>query len=127
MFRSLFLLIYTTYYEKREMIPNPVKMIRRLTTLEMALQQLKKDCYQISQKRNNIVESVLKKQNQNVVNVNKLLQATGGVNNNNNNNNNNKSTSEVTTDSNWNELTNELQYQHSLLVNNQQNNTDNQS
>ena len=123
MFRSLFLLIYTTYYEKREMIPNPVKMIRRLTTLEMALQQLKKDCYQISQKRNNIVESVLKKQNQNVVNVNKLLQATGGV----NNNNNNKSTSEVTTDSNWNELTNELQYQHSLLVNNQQNNTDNQS
>ena len=113
--------------KKRETIPNPVKMIRRLTTLEMALQQLKKDCYQISQKRNNIVKSVLQQQNQNVDNVNKLLQATGGEKEGLGNNNSMARKTTTTTDSNWKELTNELQYQHSLLINNQQNNTGNQS
>jgi hypothetical protein len=102
------------------MIPNPVTMIRRLTTLEIAMQQLKKDCYQISQKRNNIVESVIQKQNQNVENVHKLLQATEGGER---GEDNIKSTS--TTDPTWDDLTNELQYQYSLLVNSQRNTENN--
>ena len=46
--------------------PCPVKLIRRLTSLEIALSQLKKDCETISSKRRSIVQSVISDQNENV-------------------------------------------------------------
>ena len=47
-------------------VPNPIKMIRRLTALEIAIGQLGQDCETISEKRKNIVQSVIDDQNQNV-------------------------------------------------------------
>ena len=47
-------------------VPNPIKMIRRLTALEIAIGQLGQDCEMISEKRKNIVQSVIDDQNQNV-------------------------------------------------------------
>jgi hypothetical protein len=55
-------------------IPNPVKMIRRLTALELAMGQLRKDCETISKKRKDIVKSVVSKQNDNVENVQKVSE-----------------------------------------------------
>lgn len=46
--------------------PCPVKLVRRLTVLEIALGQLKQDCEMISAKRKSIVESVIADQNANV-------------------------------------------------------------
>ena len=50
-------------------IPNPVKMVRRLTALELAMVQLRKDCETIAQKRSDIVSRVIAKQNENVETV----------------------------------------------------------
>ena len=47
-------------------VPNPIKMVRRLTALEIAIGQLGQDCEMISEKRKNIVQSVIDDQNQNV-------------------------------------------------------------
>lgn len=46
--------------------PCPIKLVRRLTSLEIALSQLKKDCEMISTKRRSIVQSVIADQNKNV-------------------------------------------------------------
>jgi hypothetical protein len=45
-------------------LPNPIKMIRRLTALEIAIGQLGQDCEMISEKRKNIVQSVIDDQNE---------------------------------------------------------------
>jgi hypothetical protein len=46
--------------------PCPIKIIRRLTALEIALGQLKQDCETISAKRKSIVQSVISDQNENM-------------------------------------------------------------
>eukprot|EP00980_Cylindrotheca_fusiformis_P004596 scaffold982_cov139-Cylindrotheca_fusiformis.AAC.9 len=43
-------------------IPNPVKLVRRLTALEIALSNLKNDCEMISKKRTEMAKSVMEKQ-----------------------------------------------------------------
>jgi hypothetical protein len=43
-------------------IPDPVKLVRRLTALEIALGSLKNDCEMISTKRTEIVKSVMERQ-----------------------------------------------------------------
>ena len=53
-------------------LPSPIKMIRRLTALEIAIRQLKQDCETISERRKNIVHSVLVEQSQNIVNTKKV-------------------------------------------------------
>jgi len=47
-------------------VPSPIKMIRRLTALEIAIGKLGQDCEMISEKRRNIVQSVIADQNQNI-------------------------------------------------------------
>jgi hypothetical protein len=59
-------------------IPNPVKIVRRLTALEFAIVQLQKDCATIAKKRNDIVLSVVSKQNQNVKTVEKVSSLAQG-------------------------------------------------
>jgi hypothetical protein len=49
--------------------PNPIRMIRRLTTLELAMHQLRKDCETVARKRNGIVQTVVAQQSQNVADV----------------------------------------------------------
>lgn len=56
-------------------VPNPVKIIRRLTALELAMGQLRKDCATISQKRHGVVKSVVAQQSTNVENIE---QVSGG-------------------------------------------------
>ena len=51
---------------------NPIKLIRRLTALEMSLNTLKKDCEMIQNKRTSIVQSTLQLQHENVKNVQKV-------------------------------------------------------
>ena len=55
--------------------PSPIKMIRRLTALEIAIGQLRQDCETISGKRKNIVQSVISDQNQNLANTKKVCLA----------------------------------------------------
>ena len=50
-------------------IPNPVKMVRRLTALEVAMVQLRKDCETIAKKRGDVVARVVAQQNENVETV----------------------------------------------------------
>ena len=56
-------------------IPGPIKMVRRLTALEIAIGQLRQDCETISGKRKNIVHSVIADQNQNITNTKKVRLA----------------------------------------------------
>ena len=53
-------------------VVNPIKLIRRLTALEMSLNTLKKDCEMIQNKRTSIVQSTLQLQQENVTNVRKV-------------------------------------------------------
>jgi hypothetical protein len=53
-------------------LPNPVKIVRRMKALELAMAMLRKDCEIIFQKRSDIVQSVVVKQNKNVQNVEKV-------------------------------------------------------
>lgn len=53
--------------------PNPIRIIRRLTALEIVLGQLKQDCETISSKRDNAVRSVIANQNENMGHMNKIL------------------------------------------------------
>jgi len=53
--------------------PSPIKIIRRLTALEIVLGQLKQDCETISSKRNSIVQSVIADQNENMGRSKKML------------------------------------------------------
>jgi hypothetical protein len=46
--------------------PSPIKIIRRLTALEIALGQLKQDCETMSAKRNSLVQSVIADQGENI-------------------------------------------------------------
>ena len=46
--------------------PCPVKLVRRLTVLEIALGQLKQDCEKIAAKRKTVLKSVIADQNANV-------------------------------------------------------------
>mmetsp|Transcript_27296 Transcript_27296/g.51190 ORF Transcript_27296/g.51190 Transcript_27296/m.51190 type:complete len:130 (-) Transcript_27296:28-417(-) len=97
------------FNEKREesgegdaAVPNPIKMVRRLTALEVAMQQLRKDCEKISKKRNTVVQSVIARQAQNVAHVEELFQAArlGDLD---------------CEDPNWTELSNDLQHQSKIL------------
>ena len=51
---------------------NPIKLIRRLTALEMSLNTLQTDCEMIQNKRNSIVQTTLQLQHDNVQNVQKV-------------------------------------------------------
>mmetsp|Transcript_7632 Transcript_7632/g.18708 ORF Transcript_7632/g.18708 Transcript_7632/m.18708 type:complete len:142 (+) Transcript_7632:165-590(+) len=87
--------------------PCPVKLIRRLTSLEIALSQLKKDCETISSKRKSIVQSVISDQNENVGHVAKIAPM-GNL----------GSSSEYrqdSMDSNWKELSLEMKVQLDIL------------
>ena len=55
-------------------IPCPVKIIRRLTVLEIALGQLKQDCEIISAKRRSIIQSVFADQSVNVGQTEKVCE-----------------------------------------------------
>ncbi|KAG7361166.1 spindle and kinetochore-associated protein 2 [Nitzschia inconspicua] len=92
-------------------VPNPVKIIRRLTALELAMGQLRKDCETISKKRTNIVKSVLSKQHNNVENIEQLLHDTSiGT------SDRHASRQNTLDERNWGELSNEIKVQ-SLLLN----------
>ena len=54
--------------------PCPIKIIRRLTALEIALGQLKQDCETISAKRTSIVQSVISDQNENMGHAKKVCR-----------------------------------------------------
>eukprot|EP00339_Tiarina_fusa_P028374 CAMPEP_0117006912 /NCGR_PEP_ID=MMETSP0472-20121206/6975_1 /TAXON_ID=693140 ORGANISM="Tiarina fusus, Strain LIS" /NCGR_SAMPLE_ID=MMETSP0472 /ASSEMBLY_ACC=CAM_ASM_000603 /LENGTH=130 /DNA_ID=CAMNT_0004708521 /DNA_START=37 /DNA_END=426 /DNA_ORIENTATION=+ len=56
-------------------IPDPIKLVRRLTALEMSLGHLKHDCAGITSHRNSIVGLVLGKQNRNLSQVEKMAEA----------------------------------------------------
>jgi hypothetical protein len=62
-----FLTLCPTFREPK--IPDPVKLVRRLTALEIALGNLKQDCQVISTKRNDIVQSVMDAQLKTVTQV----------------------------------------------------------
>lgn len=53
----------------RQEVPDPIKLVRRLTALEIALGNLKNDCEFISRKRTEIVKSVMETQLENVTQV----------------------------------------------------------
>ncbi|KAG7356028.1 spindle and kinetochore-associated protein 2 [Nitzschia inconspicua] len=92
-------------------VPNPVKIIRRLTALELAMGQLRKDCETISKKRTNIVKSVLSKQHNNVENIEQLLHDTSmGT------SDRHAGRQNTIDERNWGELTSEIKMQ-SLLLN----------
>jgi hypothetical protein len=57
------------FFFSGEAIPDPIKMVRRLTALEIALGSLKRDCEIISTKRNGMVKSVLENQQRNASRV----------------------------------------------------------
>lgn len=57
------------FFSSGEAIPDPIKLVRRLTALEIALGSLKRDCEIISAKRNGMVKSVLENQQQNALRV----------------------------------------------------------
>ena len=61
-------------------VPSPIKMIRRLTALEIAIGQLRQDCETISRKRNHLVQSVIADQNNNITYTKKVctLKCFGG-------------------------------------------------
>ena len=64
-----------------EEIPDPIKLVRRLTALENALGRLQVDCEAIATKRMGIVNSIIKAQNSNVVQIQEVrgLNRTSGV------------------------------------------------
>ncbi|CAJ1960925.1 unnamed protein product [Cylindrotheca closterium] len=57
-------------------IPDPIKLVRRLTALELALENLKNDCEFIATKRTEIVKSVMETQVKNVTQVQEMLGLT---------------------------------------------------
>ncbi|KAL3938951.1 MAG: hypothetical protein SGBAC_006233 [Bacillariaceae sp.] len=57
-------------------IPDPIKLVRRLTALELALGSLKSDCEFISKKRTDIVKSVMETQLENVTQVQEMMSLT---------------------------------------------------
>lgn len=59
-----------------EEIPDPIKLVRRLTALENALGRLQVDCEAIATKRMGIVNSIIKAQNSNVVQIQEMLDLT---------------------------------------------------
>ncbi len=61
--------------------PCPVKLVRRLTVLEVALGQLKQDCEMISAKRKSIVESVIADQNANVDHLREVGESNNAISN----------------------------------------------
>eukprot|EP00531_Pseudo-nitzschia_arenysensis_P016552 CAMPEP_0116148254 /NCGR_PEP_ID=MMETSP0329-20121206/18251_1 /TAXON_ID=697910 /ORGANISM="Pseudo-nitzschia arenysensis, Strain B593" /LENGTH=150 /DNA_ID=CAMNT_0003644359 /DNA_START=115 /DNA_END=568 /DNA_ORIENTATION=+ len=79
--------------------PCPIKLVRRLTSLEIALSQLKKDCEMISSKRRSIVQSVIADQNENFEHVTKMSQTA------------NLEYQEGSADSNWKEYSLEMKMQ----------------
>jgi hypothetical protein len=50
-------------------IPDPIKLVRRLTALEIALGHLKEDCEIIARKRKEVVRSVVETQYRNASHV----------------------------------------------------------
>mmetsp|Transcript_17354 Transcript_17354/g.49305 ORF Transcript_17354/g.49305 Transcript_17354/m.49305 type:complete len:144 (+) Transcript_17354:76-507(+) len=60
----------------REDIPDPIKLIKRITALEIALSTLKQQCTTISNQRSEIVLKVLSSQCDTVSQVNKMLDMT---------------------------------------------------
>mmetsp|Transcript_16373 Transcript_16373/g.37896 ORF Transcript_16373/g.37896 Transcript_16373/m.37896 type:complete len:168 (-) Transcript_16373:276-779(-) len=59
--------------DDRSNIPNPIKLVRRLTALEMALGQLKQDCEAIFSKRIGVVQFVVADQNEILEHTEKVL------------------------------------------------------
>ena len=53
-------------------IPDPIKLIRRLSALEMALCHLKDDCGAIASRRTLLLRNVMERQNLNVSQVEKV-------------------------------------------------------
>mmetsp|Transcript_23521 Transcript_23521/g.26384 ORF Transcript_23521/g.26384 Transcript_23521/m.26384 type:complete len:153 (-) Transcript_23521:325-783(-) len=80
-------------------VPSPIKMIRRLTALEIAIGKLGQDCEMISEKRRNIVQSVIADQNQNIAKTIQILRMKR----------------DTLGDENWRDLSEELQIQLDLL------------
>ena len=60
-------------------IPCPIKIVRRLTVLEIALGQLKQDCETISAKRKSIVQSVFEDQDEIVGQTKKVRQLSNEI------------------------------------------------
>ena len=50
-------------------VPDPIKLVRRLTALEVALGNLKRDCDIIAEKRTMVVKKVLQTQEENLLKV----------------------------------------------------------
>jgi len=84
--------------------PCPIKIIRRLTALEIALGQLKQDCVTISAKRKSIVQSVISDQNENMGHAKKILPMTDAG-------SSLEYQIEDARDTNWNELSLEMKMQ----------------
>jgi hypothetical protein len=62
-------------------IPDPIKLVRRLTALEMSLGHLKHDCDDITIHRKNLMGLVLEKQNRNLSQVEKVWETAVNTNN----------------------------------------------
>jgi len=92
----------------RPHVPSPIKMIRRLTALEIAIGQLGQDCEMISEKRRNIVQSVIADQIQNIAKTLKMLRmkSSGSA---------SGYQRDTLGDKNWRDLSEELQIQLDLL------------
>mmetsp|Transcript_27563 Transcript_27563/g.60669 ORF Transcript_27563/g.60669 Transcript_27563/m.60669 type:complete len:157 (-) Transcript_27563:730-1200(-) len=83
-------------------VPSPIKMIRRLTALEIAIGKLRQDCETISRKRNQLVQSVIADQNNNVTYTKKMEDMESSL-------------DYPKEDTNWNELSQEMKVQLDLF------------
>jgi len=77
-------------------------MIRRLTALEIAIGKLRQDCETISRKRNQLVQSVIADQNNNVTYTKKMEDMESSL-------------DYPKEDTNWNELSQEMKVQLDLF------------
>lgn len=53
-------------------VPNPMKLIHRLTALEISIGQLRQDCESMSRHRNQVVQSVVSDQNKNILQIKEM-------------------------------------------------------
>jgi hypothetical protein len=64
---------FHSYLRSAEGIPDPIKLIRRLSALEISVRHLKRDCEIIARRRGEVVQSVLETQQQNVAKVQEIF------------------------------------------------------
>ena len=74
MFAAQVTLTFFTAVHRGQEIPDPIKLVRRLTALELALGNLKNDCEFISTKRTEIVKSVMETQLENIFQAQEVNQ-----------------------------------------------------